>query len=83
MLTLLLVQRPETLTQGPVIDEGGHAADQLAARAAHLRAAHSLCTLVAAVALIILLPAVGGWISCVEHLHGGVSRHEGNLEKTT
>lgn len=69
----------KTLTQCPIIDDGGHAADQLAAGVAHQVAAHSLCTVMAAIALIVLLSAVSCWIPCIEHLHAGVSRYQGNL----
>jgi len=72
---------PRLLTQSPVIDNGRHAADQLGTGVTHLWVDHALCPLVAAVPLIRLLPDIRGGIPCVEHLHGGVTRHQRDLEK--
>lgn len=68
------------LTQRPVVYYGRHAGDEFGAGVAHQRAGHALRPLVAAVPLVGLLPAVGGRIASVEHLHGGVARHQGHLE---
>lgn len=75
-----LTQDLFTLTQSPIIYDGRHAGDELGTSVTHERAGHTLCPLVAAIALIGLLPTVGSWIPCVEHLHGGVSWQQGNLE---
>lgn len=70
---------PWLLTQSSIVDDGRHAGEQLAAGVAEQRARHSPACVVAAMELKGLLAGNRCGIPSNEHLHGRVSREQGDL----